>query len=181
MPTVNDIPISLRPLWVIDRRLAFHTQPGQMLDGLKFYREGNKEATGKQDLPYVQWYALEDEEDWSDGGAGHPFKNVRTLVFEVAVFRAYGMFRRGFDTIEGDSDVSGGGMGVLEWVDLVRDAIETDIDGTTDPYLEGSQQRPILSSIVDQTPSDLAWSFLLAITVTIDFVCHGKRSVLDHA
>jgi hypothetical protein len=91
------------------------------------------------------------------------------------------MFRRGFDTIEGGSDAVDGGVGVLEWVDLVRDAIETDIDGTTDPYLEGSQHRPILSSIVDQTPSDLAWSFLLAITVTIDFMCHGKRSVLDHA
>lgn len=147
-----------------------------MLDGLTFKREGNFEAKGKQDLPYVQWYGLEDEEDWT-AGAGTPVKSERKLLLEICAFRAYGMFRRDPTAALADSDTMGGGKGVLEWVELVRDAIETKTTGETDPLLDGTQSRPILTAIREQTPSDLGWSFLLEVTVTIDSMCRGMRSL----
>lgn len=172
--TINDVPISLRPLWVIDQRLTYHAaESGRLLYGLKIDREGKVESEGVDDLPYCAWFGVTDEESFT-AGAGTPIKQERKLLFMVSAKREYGMFRR-------DPTDATAGLGAMEWVDLVRDAIETVTDGTntSDPYLEGSQSRPILMAVRETNVSELSFSFMLEVTLTIDSVCRGSRSLVD--
>jgi hypothetical protein len=170
---LTDVPIALRPLWVIDQRIDYHAQAGGLLEGLKVDREGKSEVDGVDDLPYVQWFSISDEEGHGPG-AGTGVRMERKLLLMVAAKRDYGMFRR-------DPTDTSAGVGVMEWLDRVRDAIETKADGTgeSDPLLDGTQSRPILTAIRESAISDLSFTLMLEVTLTIESVCRATRSLVD--
>ena len=145
--TVDDIPNSLAPLWVIDKRLSYHSEQGsgRIADGFKYDREGCIEADGVEDLPYAQPVTIQDQEGISSG-SGANVSNTRSLYLHVAARREYGLFRRNPKVPPEDSSYDG--VGVLEWVERVRDAIETSTDGLgeIDPLLEGDSLHALTDS-----------------------------------
>jgi len=183
MPDVEDIAIALGPLWVIDRRLTYHTEKekDRLLDGLTYDREGTVEIDGMEDLPMCQPLTISDQEGWAPGGGGTlgtPIMVSTAFQLLVAAKREYGLFRRDPTAIISGDDANYMGVGVLEWVNKIRDAVERKVDGTdaVDALLEGSISKPVLTTVRDMPVTDLAWTMLIEFRIDIESICRGARS-----
>lgn len=174
-PQLERIPCGIRPLWVIDQRLEFHTKAGGILEGLKYDREGVVEVDGTDDLPYVQNLTISDEEGYGFATGNRDIQNQRKLFLIVSAERQYGLFRRDPDEEITDSCIQG--IGVMEWVERVRDAIETrgDVTEVIDPFLEHTVTKPVVSSIREAPTSDKTWSLVIEINLEMGSTDRGTR------
>lgn len=167
----------VRPLRVIDSRLSFHVGTGEMLDGLAYDTEGTLEGRGLRDFPYIQPVAYSDVETIGPGanrvrsGDGSPQGNSpawdeQTVSFFLWSRRTYGFYQR---------DPSGTKYGVADWVAKVRDAVETDTDGTIDRRLEQTLAFPIQSLVSQNEITDIGWGVLIEFVLRTDTYCAGSR------
>ena len=128
MATVNDSMQAAAAAWEIDQRFLYHTATGEMLDGLNYDSEGTLKVDGEDDLPLVQPWAILTDEDLSPGipSSGNrdterknqPVAETATFIYRVAASRTNLWFRR-------DPTDATASKGFLEWLCLIRDAIET--------------------------------------------------------
>ena len=179
---LKHIPVGLGPAFVIDERLAYHSKEGsgRILDGLRYDREGQIEADGAEDLPFIQPITVQDQETFPEAGvATAGVRNQVSLFFLVGAKREYGMFSRTPHQEVTGEDVLDHGTGVLEWLMRVRDAIETTPDGNSnvDPLLDGTLGKPITSAVREAPVSDLSWCLLLEVTYDLANTCRGARSI----
>lgn len=181
---VKDVAFAIAPLWVIDKRLQYHSTPGsgRLLDGIKYSREGILRIDGRGNLPALQPVTFTDQESWGYGATGNlgvPIKSSMTLMYLVSAKREYGLFQRDLSATLTDDDKNYLGTGILEWVARVRDAAERTTDGldTIDALLEGSVSKPVLTAIREAPATDLAWSAVIEFQVDIESICRGARSM----
>lgn len=177
MATKDDIIPFCQAPWVIDKRLAFHAQDGQMLDGLTYRRVPDIEEDGKGSFPYLRMMDMNYREEHAAGAwkefSGSDEGNTPTIYtveldFRLSVKRSYGLFRS--DPFNPEQ-----GKGLMEWLALVTDAIESNEFGITDSRLESSVGRPVMYSVGGTELSQLAWSADFTITTT-SFMVRGFRS-----
>lgn len=168
MPTATvNIFVALRPLFVLHNRLLFHTQDGEMLHGLKYKEKPVVKNVGEKDLPYIAPLSFLEEEDMSMGGAGSAKCDVITAEYQLGANAAHGFMR--FDTTSTK-------LGILEWVTLVRDAMETNEAGEVDRELEKMAIKPIRFSTEDNTVDQLVASVTLKVEIFTRVMQPGKRA-----
>ena len=181
----SDMVRGIGPLWVIDKRLAYHAHPdytGRLLSGLKYDREGKIQTIGERDLPFVSVLWHEDSEGYGVGrhGADGPFiQSDMTFSLLIAAKREYGLFLR--DPVSAITEPSHDGMGALEWLLKVRDAIECRAEEPPlmDWTLEATVERPLLFRASVKEISELAWSYQMDIEVHIEQIARAKRSAVS--
>lgn len=182
--TVKDVAFAIAPLWVIDKRLQYHSTPGsgRMLDGINYNREGILRIDGRNNLPALQPVTFADQEAWgfgATGSLGAPIKSSMTMMYLVSARREYGLFQRDLSASLSDDDKNYLGTGILEWVARVRDAAERTTDGldTIDALMEGSVSKPIITAVREAPATDLAWSAVIEFQIDIESICRGARSI----
>jgi hypothetical protein len=130
------------------------------LAGLKYDKEGTMKVDGEDDLPLLQPWAVSFNEAYY-GGMAHsgisdpkhgnqPILEELTLTYRVVCSRRNGWFRR-------DPLNSSQKKGLIEWLALIRDAIETDKQGIVDSRFNRSASQPILYSISDTETTELSF------------------------
>jgi hypothetical protein len=171
MPTLYDMPQMVRPFWVIDRRLAYHTaQSGRLLYGLAYDPTATHEVRGVRDLPFIMPYVYTDQEAIGPGAKlgpnASPQWDTLTANYWLSARRDYGLFQ---------ADPTGAKYGILDWVAKVRDAIETDEAGVIDDRLSGMASRPITFAVRENDVTEMSWSVLLEVVVQTDTYGRGTR------
>jgi len=179
--TIDQVPFAIRPLWVIDQRLAWHSKKGtgRLLDGIKYYAEGRLRSEGGSHFPNVANLGLTDEDTIAPGARGSlpsPMATAVTLTLVIRSKREYGLFRR--DPESGRDDSRFSGVGCLEWVTKVRDAIVTKTDGTgdVDALLEDTLRKPVITAIREYEVDENVWEVELEVDLEVYSQCVGKRS-----
>jgi len=179
MSTICDTLQVTAAVWVMNERLVYHTQPNNMLAGLKYDREGTLKVDGKDDLPLLQPWSLNISESLFAGAArksdtstishrNQPVVEELTLVFRVACRRDRGFMRRN------PSDPTSQ-KGILEWLALIRDAIETDPSGVVDSSLNNSTSKPMKFSVQETETTQLAFHTFLEVVLTLHPSHRGER------
>lgn len=179
MPTIHDNFQFAAAAWEINERLIYHSRDdGGMLRGLKYDKEGTFKVEGEDDLPLCQPYSLNLAESISPGAPrtndisklASPVAGTQTLVYRVAVRRKDGWFRR-------DPTDSTQAKGLLEWLALIQDAIETTRDGEdeVDCSLDGALMKPPTFRIQETETTQKAFHCYLEVELDIKHHCRGER------
>ena len=173
--------IAVSAAWEIDRRLIYHTQAGRLLAGLKYDQEATLKVDGYDDLPLLQPYTINIDEAISPGAPksgtnGPTLKNTPvaetlTLVYRVAVSRKHLWFRR-------DPTDSTQPKGFLEWLALIRDAIESTPEATPTPdsALNIGAIKPVSFSIRETETTQLCFAAFLEVVIAVPHYCRRERS-----
>lgn len=177
MASIEEIMPFAQSLWMIDKRLSYHSQKGNMLSGLKYRKTPEIEEDGKSSFPYLRLMDFSYEEQHARGGprelsvpsqGNSPTFYVITCEYKLTCRRANGLFRKDpYDTSKG--------KGLLEWLALVTDAIETDEGGFVDARLDNSTANPVMYRVDGTEPSQLGWSADFSVIVS-SFMTRGFRS-----
>lgn len=167
--------------WVINERLIAHTQPSQILAGLKYDAEGTFKVDGHDDLPLCQPYTISFEENASGGAPraansgidlkNQPVAETMTLIYRVSSARKNGWFRR-------DPTDSTKAKGFIEWLGLIRDAMETPTHDNelSDAGLMGTLIKPVRYSLRESETTQLAFSGFLEVELALHPYCRKERS-----
>ncbi len=183
--TLSDMVVGLSPLWVMDKRLSWHSSSGHVdrkLSGLRYDREGKIQNIGERDLPFVSVLNNTETEGYGVGSPsaeGPYIKLEGTLTLMVAAKREFGLFMRNPNAINLDTRYEG--VGALEWLHRVRDAIETTAEEpeTADWTLEGTVLRPCLFFAGVAEISDLCWTYTLDVKWHIEQIKRAGRSTVS--
>jgi hypothetical protein len=182
MPEITEIEMYVRPYWEIQKRLKHHCRDieGRLLRRLNYDAEGIIEVEGKEDLPYIVPFTMSDTEVIGSGAVPDTLTSgssnvqiTQTFEFMIASFREYGLVRYDPTTVPDRK------KGILEWVGAIRDAIETDTDGTKDPLLLESVFKPIDFSITDLSVTDLSWQAIMRVECAIPHWSRVGRTETD--
>ncbi len=181
MSTINDNFQVVAAAWEIDQRLTYHTQAGNMLDGLKYDKEATFKVDGEDSFPLLQPWAAHFEEDLWVGApnprsagrapANQPVQETLTLTYRVVTSRKNGWYRRD----PTDPTVQ---KGYLEWLALIRDAIETPTGAspTPDSRFSSAAVKPVKFTISETRTSQLTFQGSLDVTIYVIPVCRAERS-----
>lgn len=181
MSTIYDNFIAVTAAWEIDQRITYHMADGRMLQGLKYDSEGTFKVDGEDTLPLLQpWSVLLNEEIGPGaprtGANGVATKNATvsetlTLSYRVATSRKYGWFRR-------DPTDTSVPKGFMEWIALIRDAMETTADGLDNPdaALNLGLLKPVKFAIRESETSQLSYQCLLEVELFLPHYCRTERS-----
>jgi hypothetical protein len=178
MSTFYDCYQSVAAAWELNERIIHHCQPGGILAGLKYDKEGTFKVDGEDDLPLLQPWSIDFTEAYFAGGpklehngvpqGNQPTADALTLTFRLAVSRRAGWFRR-------DPTSSSAKKGLLEWISLIRDAIEIKNDGSIDARLNLGIVRPVLTSIGDTNTTELSFQCFFEVRLDIHPTYRGER------
>jgi hypothetical protein len=179
MSTQYDNFVAVAAAWELNERLVYHTQPGRMLAGLNYDSEGTLKVDGHDDLPLLQPWTVQIEEGIAPGApkAAHagvtrkntPVAETMTLVFRFGTSRRDGWFRR-------DPTLTSARKGFMEWLALVRDAIETDTQGDADAALNIGALRPVRFSVRENETTQLAFYCYLEVELLVQHYCRTERA-----
>ena len=180
MPTVNDNFQTVAAAWVMDNRIRTHVQPGGMLAGLKYDAEGTQKVDGHDDLPMMQPWTIAIETEASGGAprggsqsalkGNQPVAETLTLVFRIATARKNGWMRR-------DATDASSPLGLLEWLALIRDAFERNIDGqTVDSNMLASAMKPVAFRCRESETSQLSFTVFLEVDLALRHHCRSERA-----
>lgn len=182
MPEIYDIEMYVRPFWEIQRRLRYHCQDieGRLCRKLNFDAEGVNEADGAEDMPYICPFTMTDAEVIGAGAVPEGFATGSSNVQITQVFQFMIASRREFGLVRSDpTTVAERKKGILEWIGCVRDAIETDTDGTKDPLLKETVFRPITFSITDLAVTELSWQAIMRVECALPHWTRASRTETD--
>jgi hypothetical protein len=178
---ITDIMRSSAAVWELDNRLAYHTQPGKMLAGMKYDREGTLKADGKDDLPLIQPWSINFDEALfpgapSPGANSIARKNHNAAETLILVYRLG--FRRDHAFCRRDPTNVSAPKGMVEWLCLIRDAMETSAasDPIIDSGLAGSLMRPLGFAIRESETTQMAYYTFLEVTLPLHVACRAGRS-----
>lgn len=173
--------LAVTAAWEIDRRMIYHTQAGRMLAGLKYDREGTLKVDGFDDLPLLQPYTINIAEESIGGGPrtgtnaaatkNQPVAETLTLVFRIAVSRKHLWFRR-------DPTDTSASKGFMEWIALIRDAMESTPEETPvpDAGLNIGSIRPIRFSVRETETTQLNYAAFLEVEIYVPHYCRTERT-----
>jgi hypothetical protein len=177
-PSINDVFRFCAPAWEINERLIYHSQPGQILAGLKYDPEGTKQSMGEDSYPSMQFDTFRLTEGISAGAprtADHAKKNSpvapqQILRYRCSFSRQKGLFRR--NPAEPSYP-----KGAMDWLALIIDAIELTRDGedAVDTSLGGSVIQPTRVTVDENENTESAFHFFLEITLYPQHHCRGER------
>lgn len=179
-PTKYDTFQFCSPFWEINERLNFHCQPGRMLAGLNYDEEGTTGAMGEDNYPCLQprTFGLDEGIGPGAGRAPAPQASKNTTVMSTQTIRFLGRFSRRDLFQRRDPTNASAPRGMLEWLALIIDAIETSRDGTDtiDTGLANTTERPMLVKVDDSESTESAIHLVIDITVYPRHHCRGERS-----
>ncbi len=181
--TIYDSFQTVAAAWEINERLIYHTQPGGILAGLKYDAEGTFKVDGEDDLPLLQPWAFQLSDALHAGApntasrglaqANQPLAETLTMTYRVATSRKNVWFRR-------DPTDTAAKKGLMEWVALIRDAIErpaADITSTEpDSRFGGGANKPVSFSISETNTTQQTFQCMLDVVVYVRPTCRGERS-----
>jgi hypothetical protein len=170
MPEIYEIEMYSRPFWEIKRRLAYHCRDieGRRCRKLKFDAEGVIEADGTEDLPFILPFTMTDTETIGAGAVPQGFASGSSNVLITQTFEFMIASRREFGLVRSDPTTEAEKKrGILEWIAAIRDAIETDTDGSVDPLLKESVYKPIEFNVTDLSVTELSWTAIMRVTCSI--------------
>lgn len=172
--TILSVPQFVAPLWVILKRLDYHTRKGGMLDGLHWYREGIMRANAVNKLPALQPYFAEWEGEHGPGATtdnGRKNSVVRDTV--TIKLELSSDVKDGF--VRASPDKPTEKLGHYEWAALICDAIETNEAGAIDAMLERSLGEPLLFALREPEPSEMSFSTIIELTLKPRLYARGER------
>jgi hypothetical protein len=186
MSTITDNFQATAAAWEIEQRIIAHTAVGGLLEGLKYDVEGTLKVEGEDDLPLLQpWNVVSNESIFKGAPnprsaglekANTPCAERLTLIFRVACSRKNGFFRR-------DPTNESQEKGFLEWIALIKDAIETPFESgksieemSPDARMGGMANTPVQFSIQENTTTQLVFQCYLEVVVELKPWCRGQRS-----
>lgn len=181
MSTVNDNMQAVAAAWVINERLVYHSQPGRLLAGLNYEQTQVFEVDGEDDLPKLMPWTVGFVENIFSGSpksassgrleANAPVQQTQTLTYRLSCSRKHGFFRR-------DPTDTTASKGLMEWLALILDAMETTRDGNdgADARLETSLANPISFRITDSETTQLAYHLFIEVDLGVVPWCRGERS-----
>jgi hypothetical protein len=104
----------------VRQRLRYHAEAGagRSLDGLKIKSSSKYSADGEKDLPALMLIDL-DSAEASGAGRG-------TLSFLLRTYRKHDLV----------SEAAEDPLGLIDWLELIGDALETTPDGQVDSYMK---------------------------------------------
>lgn len=170
MSTFYDNFQSVAAAWEINERIIHHCQAGGLLAGLKYDKEGTYKIDGEDDLPLLQPWSVDFSEALFAGAptqfingaaqANQPTSDALTLTFRMATSRRSGWFRR-------DPTNATAKKGLLEWICLIRDSIETDKNGVVDSRLNTGVVKPLLYSIGESVTTELTFQCFFEVRLDV--------------
>mgnify|MGYP003625668711 CR=1 FL=1 len=160
MPTnINDLSMSTAAAWEIDRRLKFHSGTGEMLEGLNYDHEGKQGVEGKDGFPLLQPAGISfSENNFAGANAGilkNPIQEELTLHYRVGSRKDALWVRRQLDV--------GAKKGLLDWLALIRDAMEISSESLEDPTLGNTIVKPMEFSISENESTQIAFYTILEV------------------
>jgi hypothetical protein len=175
--TLDDVFPVIRPVWMLNTRLAWHSEAGsgRMLDGLKLSPTGTVRQTGKKDLPLLQLVGVSEREEVAVvGGAKGTRADVYTVSYDLFTNADFGALR--MNPVDETTK-----LGFMEWTALIRDAIQVKHDGSgkLDQLLDGMVVRPVIFSIDDNGIDQNVWVGTLNIEMWTMLYYPGNRSCTD--
>lgn len=180
----------------IDQRLIYHSveSSGRLLDGVLYDRAHTVKPLGVAQLPYVQPLDWNDQEEAGVAGgsvdADCPeninvaYKHTMQVTYLVGARKEWGWFAQdntdvgltASDTI--DPKYIEGGLGIMQVIARVKDAVETTRDGfaTYDGSLGGLLFQPLAIAVRENFLTDTSSCVVLEIEMMLEAECRGKRS-----
>ena len=170
---MNSIIQPAAPAAVIYQRLLWHsTNALGLLYGLKVYETPEWRVEGEQDLPNLCVIDFSDEEGIFAGAVTGAYENAnsvvsvtQTMILMLTVRRENGLFAKGTTAVKG----------LLDWMALIRDAVETNESGVVDSLLDETCERPFLTSMRDNVVRELSWSAGIQFTLYPRATVRGTR------
>lgn len=128
-------------------RLDYYSAKGEgrLLDGVKFKQLIEREIEGDKDLPQV---ALEKPVITESYRSRLPVTARMTLRLYIATKRSLGITEH------------------VRLIERVLDVLETETDGTIDPYLGGTLRMPFSVATGEEGDTDLSMNTALVLSVT---------------
>jgi len=181
----------------IDRRLEWHSEEGKgrLLDGMFYDRGFTQQLYGVNKLPMIQPFEFSGEEEVSL--AGHSVdpstgrrqlhrpamtQNRQRLFYFVLARKIYGWFARDPQNLDPNPEVVDGGLGIMQWVARVKDAMEFQAEDDDfdhpDPSLNTFLKRPLKIDIRENFLTEQSFMVLMEVEITTDFNLRGRRSSL---
>lgn len=179
MATILDSYQATAAAWEVERRIAEHCKEGGMLEGLHTEREGTIKVTGADDLPALQRVGLLMTESIFAGAhntnstqGSTPVQLEWVLAYRITTDQEYGFVRLDPET-QGKE-----GCGLMEWLALIMDAIETVPEDTTekhDALLNKTCSKPVAFRITEVDPDQFGNTAVLEVVITAAPTCRGER------
>ena len=170
MSTFYDCYQSVAAAWELNERIIYHCQPNGILAGLKYDKEGTFKVDGEDDLPLFQPWSIDLTESFFAGAptpnnngpnqANQPTADTLSLTFRLAVSRRVGWFRRDPTSLSAKKVM-------LEWLALIRDAVETNKEGVIDSRLNCGVVKPMLCSIRETNTTELSFQCFFEIKLDV--------------
>jgi len=163
-------------VWELGERLTHHTKNGELLQGLKWIPTNRARAETMDTLPSLQFRSVSFTQAIFPGARStetSDMSKLNVVVSDTLVVR-----------LELTSDVddlwvrrqpgnSQQKKGHMEWMALVRDAIETDTEGVVDCSLGGSLCRPIMFAGMEPEGGSLGMTTVIEVTLPLMPNCRG--------
>lgn len=177
MPTELQMIAPISVLWT---RLKWHATTGNgsnaLLQGLRVYDEPEWHVEGQDHLPnicpidYTDGEAIFAGAKRAPAGSGTPTEDHSSIMLSTTVFtfmlavrKKHGMFG------------SGGSIGFLRWITLIRDALDMDEEGHLDVLFKNTCIKPFTTAIQDNVVSSDSWAAGISVTLYPREVIRGTR------
>jgi hypothetical protein len=151
-----------------------------MLAGLAYEEEGTTGALGEDSYPTLQLYTLALDEKIGPGAGRAPQSGAskNTTVQNAQTIRFLGRFSRRSLFLRRNPTDTNASKGMMEWLALILDAIETRRDGTgvIDAGLENTVEAPCTVKIEESETTESAFHLYIDITVNTRHHCRGERA-----
>ena len=171
---------SCAPIAVLVNRIMWHcslANESGFLHGLKYHEEPEWRVDGVEDLPSLFIMDYEDSEAAFAGASAAPSGRANTNILPVAMVtfmlacrRKNGLFAR----------TSARPKGLLDWVSLIRDAMDNDEDGEPDALLKNTCCKPFYTNVQDNAVNEISWCCGIVVTLYPREAIRGtRRDLMD--
>lgn len=149
----------VKPVAVMMQRLKNQAEPTGLVAGLKVFDFPIHQVEGVDNLPSICPVEYTDldvphiagAKTGKDKTSNNVLQTECTITFLMALSRELGIF----------SEQSP--WGVINWVERVKDSLETASDGSEDLMLNYSCMKPMYIHTREQEVTDLAWTILIEV------------------
>lgn len=172
--TSYDSMIAVAPVWVINHRLSRETKAGGLLAGMKHDPFLRMRVDAPRSLPFVRIASFSDFEG-TFGAARPGTGSVNSGTAQTGAIRIEISCESKHGWVRQNPKAAVQKKGCLEWLALVKDAIETNDAGEVDAALDNTLLKPIKLNTVATEISDTVITLVLeAETFTRGF-CKADR------
>lgn len=170
MAKLTDIPQFSAAVWTVCSRLQWHSREGGMLHGLKWLKDPAARVDDARSLPVLQPLRVSYQSEVFAGAPKDEKKGISKsntpLAHDMVLSLGLAVeLKHGF--VQMDPERQASRKGLLEWVGLIQDAIETGTDAVVDARLDNTLYKPVGFALRDPDPGSIELSFHAVLDVIL--------------